>query len=212
MRLSTPRTARAAAHNHMLRPRIAESSIALAAVEAATPLGKFALTRSLWRRGCAAACRRRRRRLAAAAITASPPRDSAVRARMRPPTPQAERGGRQPRRVDADSVGEVAARAYAGETTVDESAWWDDDGEYLGEMPDWREVRRQKAAAEEAKQEATAEAGDVLSGTASVDDYFAKGRELGKALAEQARQETSVANPGEISPDDYFNTDNGDMA
>ena len=78
-------------------------------------------------------------------------------------------------------------------------------------MPDWREVRRRKAEAA-AKDEAAAEAGDVLSGGVSVDDYFAKGRELGKALAEQARQETAVANPGEISPDDYFETDNGDMA
>ena len=120
-------------------------------------------------------------------------------------------GSRYQLASSAAAASEKSPRAlYAGETTVDESAWWDDDGEYLGEMPDWREVRRQKAAA--AKQEATAEAGDVLSGGVSVDDYFAKGRELGKALAEQARQETAVANPGEISPDDYFGTDNGDMA
>ena len=54
--------------------------------------------------------------------------------------------------------------------------------------------------------------GGHLLTNVSVDDYFAKGRELGKALAEQARQETAVANPGEISPEDYFGTDNGDMA
>ena len=130
-----------------------------------------------------------------------------------PPTPQTEDWVADGRGEWTPTASEKSPRAlYAGETTVDESAWWDDDGEYLGEMPDWREVRRQKAAAEEAKQEATAEAGDVLSGGVSVDDYFAKGRELGKALAEQARQETAVANPGEISPDDYFETDNGDMA
>ena len=132
---------------------------------------------------------------------------------MRPPMPQAENWEADSRGEWTPTASEKSPRAlYAGETTVDESAWWDDDGEYLGEMPDWREVRRQKAAAEEAKQGATAETGDVLSGGVSVDDYFAKGRELGKALAEQARQETSVANPGEISPDDYFGTDNGDMA
>ena len=132
---------------------------------------------------------------------------------MRPPMPQTEEWVADGRGEWTPTASEKSPRAlYAGETTVDESAWWDDDGEYLGEMPDWREVRRQKAAAEEAKQEATAEAGDVLSGETTVDDYFAKGRELGKALAEQARQETAVANPGEISPDDYFGTDNGDMA
>ena len=128
---------------------------------------------------------------------------------MRPPTPQTEEWVADGRGEWTPTASEKSPRAlYAGETTVDESAWWDDDGEYLGEMPDWREVRRQKAAAQEA---ATA-TGDVLSGGVSVDDYFAKGRELGKALAEQARQETAGANPGEISPDDYFDTDNGDMA
>lgn len=131
---------------------------------------------------------------------------------MRPPMPQAENWKADSRGEWTPTASEKSPRAlYAGETTVDESAWWDDDGEYLGEMPDWREVRRRKAE-EAAKDEAATETSDVLAGGVSVDDYFAKGRELGKALAEQARQETAVANPGEISPDDYFGTDNGDMA
>ena len=122
---------------------------------------------------------------------------------MRPPMPQAENWEADSRGEWTPTASEKSPRAlYAGETTVDESAWWDDDGEYLGEMPDWREVRRRKAE-EAAKDEAATETSD---------DYCAKGRELGKALAEQARQETAVANPGEISPDDYFGTDNGDMA
>ena len=84
-----------------------------------------------------------------------------------PPAPQAENwetDAAQPGEWKTQPSEKSPRALYAGETTVDESAWWDDDGEYLGEMPDWREVRRRKALAAEAAQQ-TAE-------DAFVDDYF----------------------------------------